>query len=281
MKKFSGGILALAMAFFTCSGIYGQQTGLDEILFNKSEKFQSYTEKQYSVSSKFGKYYKKLQAKTVYSYNQNGEPVLVRNYDEEDVCSMSILYEYDENGRLVLQRNFNSNEEAWMKIEFSYDEKGRLSVMDTTEENVLKERIIYEYEGEKTIQSQYDSEGALENRTIFREKNSVLSQMEVYKKSGELDELYLYSYDAGQNLVQVDTFDKDQQVKNTDLFLYDDNGKVREIQSFDGNGAIYERKKLKFDEKGNVTDLYVYSVADKFGGITNELKEIFTFTYKY
>ena len=91
MKKVSGGIFALAMAFFACSGIYGQQTGLDEILFNKSEKFQSYTEKQYSVSSKFGKYYKKLQSKSVSSSSNKD----IKSSSSKATSSSSRNSEYD------------------------------------------------------------------------------------------------------------------------------------------------------------------------------------------
>ena len=68
--------------------------------------------------------------------------------------------------------------------------------------------------------------------------------------------------------------------KNGPCRQYDENGTLAEVTTYI-NDKVVNRTLIKYEEKGNVSRISEYNIADKFGTTVNELIGIAEFSYVY
>lgn len=269
-------------AFVCLSAIFVLTTGL---CFGQ-QNYSQMTETHYSVRSKFGVYYRTPVSKIIHNYNEAGLETELCIFNEKDEQIQTIGYEYDMGGTLVAETNRSVIALLNQRTEYEYDEYGQQTSASTWDikgqEKILNEKIIIKRSGNKVIKTGYDTEGALIWRTVDRysESNELL-QEEQYESDGIKGILIFNTWAADGSLLQRDVYDETQRPVESTLFIYNDENQLEEIQVFDGDGRICNRYVYKYDAKGNVSSIYTYDVADKFGQVYNELSSIQTFTYKY
>lgn len=269
-------------AFVCLSAIFVLTAGL---CFGQ-QNYSQMTETHYSVRSKFGVYYRTPVSKIIHNYNEAGLETELCIFNENDEQIQTMTYEYDMGGTLVAETNINTLININQRTEYEYDEYGQQTGATTWdikgEEKILKEKIIIKRSGNKVIKTGYDKEGALTWRTVDRySQTDEVLQQEQYEADGIKCMLILNTWASDGNLLQRDIFDENQTPLESTLFIYNEENQLEDIQIFDGDGRICNRYVYKYDAKGNVSSIYMYDVADKFGQVYNELSSIQTFTYKY
>ena len=61
-----------------------------------------------------------MEYKIVYNYDDSGEKVNSKSYDENDDLVFSYEYKYDSNGNLVNEKKFNGGDEQVGVIQYVY-----------------------------------------------------------------------------------------------------------------------------------------------------------------
>jgi hypothetical protein len=177
---------------------------------------------------------------TEYSYNNEGEPVERKNFDEEG--------------------NFVSRDV------FSYDSKGSLSeqvTYDTREK--ITSKITYATGEDKSIeQCEYDGNGKLLNKTIVRynEAGKEVASTQTTPE-GKLISGIITIYDEKGNVSERQYKDF---YSKTIRYQYDDQNRCIMQELFDGYGTLLKKNMYAFDEQGNLTIEQTYEMDTSRGG---------------
>lgn len=278
MKK----LLTFASIVFLCFSAFAYDSDPINVIGNPT----TYTKTQYSVSSKFGEYFRSPTVKHVHVFNSSGQETESTSYTAKDVLVDKIVYSYDISHNLDTTTFYDSSNNVLCKTKSEYNPQGQLiSESEYDAQGNLAGKTIYKYENKKVTESYYDGEGTLFTREIssLNDKGKVI-ELCIYYGDGSLDKRHVYSYDSNGNLSSDETYGLNKEYKGKEVYKYQDvNGKqvVSEIIVYNSNNKIIERSKYKIDSHGNPTTISVYEVAEKFGATANELTSITTFTYKY
>lgn len=245
----------------------------------------SLTQTDYTVSTKFGDYFRTPSEKTVYIYNSQGLLTEKGLYTAKDVLIEKTSYSYNISMYLTQEVTSDANGTPTEKTTYEYTTDGQLSSISTYNgSGELTCKVIYKYTAAPNAQvteSVYNGEGALTSRCIIKLNGQGIPEEEAfYFADGTLDERRKYTYQDDGLCSKAEVYDAEGKIKATEEYKY--TGKaLTEIQLLNENGVLFERTLIKTDSKGNPTSVNVYSVAEKFGSIVNELQSISAFSYKY
>lgn len=177
---------------------------------------------------------------TEYVYNDRGEPVERRNFDEEG--------------------NFIS------KDVFRYDEKGGLTEQITSDESeVVSSRITFANKDDKTIeQCEYGGDGKLVSRTIavFNEAGKEISSVQTTPEGKLISSVHTL-YDENGNVLERQYKDF---YSKTVKYQYDANNRCIVQELFDGNGILLRKNMYEYDEDGNLEREQTYEMDTSRGG---------------
>ena len=105
---------------------------------------KDYTKTDYTITEKFGDYYRSPKAKYVHVFDAAGKHIEATELTSKDALVDRLVYSYDTNGRLT-----NT---------ISYDSEGKLSWKQTT---------VYDAAGNKTEESTFNASDMLVNKSII------------------------------------------------------------------------------------------------------------------
>ena len=274
MKK----IILTAAALLITAGAFA----LDSENLKVQGDFSSYTKTEYSVTSKFGDYFRTPAAKYVHVYNSTGLKTEVSTYNAKEILVDKVSYSYDISRNLVAEVFTDANANVTSKVEYTYQADGKLK--DTTTYDaagVLTGKIIMKYTDSETVESFYDGEGALLGKVIsMADEKGNVGVIYNYGADGALISKEVRSYLENGKLFQVECFDSNTNPTGKTLYVYDETSTLREIQNYNGAGTIQERIIYKMDENGNPSKITSYSVGMKFGAVANELQSIVEYVFK-
>lgn len=227
---------------------------------------KSYTKVDYTITSKFGIYYRTPETKYVHTYNENGQETESIQMTGTDVPVDKVTFQYEDsetdstNKKLISKTFLNKDGNVIGKNIFIYDDKGNktaeeyyvpknsedekleadVEAIETEEKEtetdepenneVLSGKIVYKNQDKKDEISEYDKEGSLIKRTILTYSSDTeeprIVEERVYNGDGSLKYKKGYSYNSSNLLIAIVTFDKNNIILENDVYRYEEDAKV-------------------------------------------------------
>ena len=245
---------------------------------------KSYTKTNYTISSKFGTFYRTPETKYVHSYNIAGLESERTELTGTDTLTDRLSFQYDMTNTLLSTTLFNADGVQVEQTTYTYDASGKVSTIEvTSKDGALLSKTAFKADSVKEDKSEYDGEGALVKKTLtFFADDGKITDIYIYNGDGSLSEKQSYSYDVSRNITDVSYFDEKENLTKKDSYRYKPGEtKASEIQVFDNAGTLLQRKILSYDEKGNTTKISTYTVSVKFGETVTELSDIVEYSFLY
>lgn len=247
-----------------------------------SGNVKNFTQTNFTITSKFGNYFRSPDTKIVRTLNASGKEVELVELSSKDVVLEKIVSSYDSLGNLTEQNSYNSKQELLWKSITTYSGKQKIDCSDYDKDGILKQKIIYTYEnGNLVDETGYDTEGALIWKIVTKyddaNKISVVSE---YCADGSLDKETTYSYAKNGKLDSLTIYDTLTKEKNQMVFKYANDGTISQITTYNKDKEIINRLMIKYDSIGNVAKISEYEIAQKFGTTVNELVSVIEYTYQ-
>lgn len=274
MKK----ILALTLSAI----IAGSCFALDTEAFVPAGNISSYTKTEFQVTSKFGDYFRAINAKHVHIFDGSGLKTETITYNAKDELVDKISYSYDTSRNLKAITWTDSTGNVGWTSSLEYQADGKIkSESEFTAGGKLTSKIMYKYNGLEVTESFYDGDGKLLSRSIKTvDANDNLLVCMDYFGDGSFDSKSVYTYLENGKLNTVEVFDDANVLISKTVYKYSSEGLLSEIHGYNGHNILVSRTIYKNDAKGNPTKISVYEISEKFGTIVNELQTISEYAYK-
>ncbi len=198
----------------------------------------------------------------VTEYNDNGEPISIREIDKDGnvIFLYNVEYDksnvkqsekkYDKNNRLVTYSNFTYGRNKLVKQEDIFSETGE-----------LQSSLVFEYDkAGNLILRKHVSANNVEgiSNTFAYDANGLLIEEKIISKDGKQMSSKQYIYENGL-LKEDKRLDKDGAVRSVIFYSYDDNGNKIQMTTSPNNGAsVTINISYEFDEKGNWTKQIIF-----------------------
>ncbi|MCI1209097.1 MAG: hypothetical protein LKF96_06610 [Treponema sp.] len=244
---------------------------------------KSYTKTDYTITQKFGDFFRTPGALYKHTFDTSGREIASEEFNPQNEPVDKVTYEYDEKGNLAAQTAYDADATVEWKIISTRDANGNKT--DDSEYNkngTLKGKSIYKYLDDGSVdESYYNGDGALiwKNISSF-DKAGRKTEENRYAADGSLDEKLEYTYDDTGRVSEILHSGVDAAQTEREVYLYDKAGLLTELALYNENNEKTQRKFYKYDDKGNVIKTTTYAVSKKFGSIVNELTGMSEYTYE-
>lgn len=274
MKK----LLSFAFVASMCLSLFATDI-FNYIPLNGNVK--SYTRTDYTITSKFGNYYRTPSVKFLKTFDSFGKEIESTELSPKDSVINKISSTYDLSGNLTEQNCFNSENELIWKNIITYKNNLKVDSSEYDSNGTLKAKIIFTYENDKLIdETGYNGDGALIWKTIFTyNENGLLSTESQYIADGSLDTKLVYSYTENNKIDSIISYDSYEKDSNQKIFRYSADGLLNEITTYTSQKEVSNRLVLKYDSSNNVVRISDYKISQKFGTTVNELISQSEFSY--
>lgn len=242
-----------------------------------------YTKTEYSITEKFGDYYRSPKAKFTHIFDGSGKETEASELTNRDSLVDRIMYTY-ESGRVKNMSCTDADGKLSWKMLYEYDAKGRkIEEASYNAAEVLMNKTIWKYPSDKQIEeSFYNADGALLSRTITKlDEQKRNSEVATYRGDGSLDEKKVYTYNDAGKLAEVAYSDATGSQLKRVVYRFDASYTVTEKQTYNSRNKLSVRVIFKYDSVGNIVKETTYNVAEKFGTTVNELAGISEYSLKY
>lgn len=282
LKIVLGGIMkkiGLLLSFAALSAsLYAFDTSATLTVKNGTRE---YTKTTYTITEKFGDYYRSPAAKYVHVFDANGRETESTELTNKDALVDKVTYEYDANGRLTTTTCTDADGKISWKIVTTYDANGnKVDESQYNTGNILANKSIWKHAGSQSEESYYNADGALLSKTIIKydDKNRE-AEIVQYSADGNLEEKRVFAYNDADKLSEVTYFNAaDAQVKKI-VYRFDANYAITEEQTYNAANKVVLRVIYKYDENDNIARTTTYNIAEKFGTTVNELIDIKDYAY--
>lgn len=177
---------------------------------------------------------------TEYVYNEKGEPVERKNFDEEGSFISKDVFSYDEKGGLSSQVSYDANGKINSSLTFSSVDDKTIEQCEFDENNKLVSKTVAKYneDGKEVSSIQTTPDGKLISgiTSLFDEKGNILERQ--YK-------------DFYSKMVR---------------YHYDENSRCIMQELFDGNGVLLRKNLYEYDADGNLSVEQTYEMDTTRGG---------------
>ncbi len=248
-----------------------------------SGSVKSYTKTDYSISQKFGNYFRTPNEKYKHVFNTTGQETESTEYTALDEFVDKVSYEYDSNNNLISQTAYDKNSKLEWKIVSTWNADGfKTEESEYDNNNTLKGKSIYSKEGNAIDETYYNGDGSLVWKIVtkYGSLNKKTEELR-YSENGTLNEKLTYTYSEKGLLKEISYTDKDANQIQKEEYYYDDNDLLTEISTFNQYNEKSKRQFYKYDAKNNLIKTTTYNVTQKFGSVVNELTGMSEYTYEY
>ena len=244
---------------------------------------KSYTQTDFSISTKFGAYYRTPTIKITHNFDSFGREIESLELSARDTILNKITTEYDSTGMLLGQSCTNQEGELLWKNAITYKDGLKTESSEYDAEDNLKAKIMYTYDGKNLVdETGYNGEGALVWKIIYKYNAAGrLDTESSYNSDGSLDNRLIYKYTEDGKIDSITTIDSVTSETTQKVFRYGTNNLLNEITVYDNNKQISSRITLKYDGNGNVIKVSDYKIMNKFDTTVNELVSMSEFSYSY
>ena len=241
-----------------------------------------YTKTEYQITEKFGDYYRSPKAKYVHVFDANGRETESSELTSKDALVDHITYTYDEAGNLATTVCTDSDGKISWKITAVYDANGaKTEESEFNASDSLVNKTIWKIATKQSDESYYNADGALLSKIITKyDDQDRIAEVAQYQAAGKLEEKAVYTYnDAGKLSEIAYSNGAGVQTKKV-VFRFDASYQITEEQTYNTENKLIVRIIYKYDESGNIIKTTTYNVAEKFGTTVNELAGIAEYSYK-
>lgn len=245
--------------------------------------FKNYTQIDYSITTKFGNYFRTPSSKVIHTLNTSGKEVETSELTPKDVILDRTVSKYDVYGNLIEQATYDSDSVLLWNTVITYKGNQRVDCSEYGKEGTLKAKTIYSYDSETGLMSDetgYDGDGALIWKTVYKYAEKKLDTVYEYYSDGSLSREEKYTYTSDGKIESITTYDVFTESSEILVFRYSSSNLLTEITTYGSDKQITKRQLIKYDSTGNVAKVSDYDVAEKFGTTVNELVLITEYIYQ-
>ena len=245
---------------------------------------KSYTQTTFTITTKFGEYYRTPATKYKHTFNEDGLEIESAEYTAAGLMTDKIVYEYADDGQIASQSCFDADGNILWKVSAVFDKNGK-----KTEENewdpkgALLGKTIYKYDGPDTIdETYYNASGDLiwKNTSKFNSEKKLIETC-AYFSNGSLDVKKIYVYNPSGALSEIDSYNELNQMTAREVNVYNADGLLAERALYGADGKRRTRIFYKYDENKNVIKQTTYNISQKFGSTVNEMVGQSDFDYEF
>lgn len=244
---------------------------------------KSYTKTLYTVTEKFGEYFRSPIAKYQHLYDSaSGQELEVMELNARDAMVDKITYDYDSANNVVASAYYDADGNLSVKTAIAYTAEGKSEKSEFDKEDNLIGKTIYKYKDNTVEESYYDGEGVLlwRNISVKDSKGNIVSTSK-YFSSGALNERYVPAYNEKNELIGYERYNALGGLIEKVVYRMNADGLRSEEIIYNSENVVTVRKLWRYDEKQNPSRITTYNVSDKFGATVNELVSIIEFSYLY
>ncbi|MBR5096999.1 MAG: hypothetical protein IK094_07850 [Treponema sp.] len=277
MKKLSLSVLLIAFGFFAFA--------FDDSPFMKPNgEPKSYLQTDFTITTKFGDYFRTPAVKYKHTFNADGLEIESAEYSVTGQLASKMLYEYTADKQLASQSCCDADGNLFWKVSAVFDKNGK-----KTEENeydakgALLGKTIYKYEGSDSIdETYYNSRGDLiwKNTYKYNSEQKLVENCS-YFANGNLDVKKIYVYSPDGKLTEINSYNHLNEQIAREVNIYNADGLLSEYAVYGSDGKRRSRVFYKYDAKKNVIKQTTYNIAQKFGNTVNEMVGQSDFEYEY
>lgn len=272
-------ITACAVAAFAV-GLYAIDS---EATLPVTGSAKEYTKTAYTITEKFGDYYRAPSAKYVHIFDASGRETETVELTAKDSFVERVLFTYNDSGKLVNANCVDADGRTNWKIVTTYDSNGnKLDESEYNANDVLTSKTIWKFTNRQSEEAFYNADGGLLGKTIskYDDQNRPIEVCQ-YNANGQLELKRTYVYNDANKLAEVNYFGGDGVQERKLVYRFDANYAITEAQTYNAAGKLTVRVIYKYDSSGNVAKTTTYNVAEKFGTTVNELVDINEYAFKY
>lgn len=243
---------------------------------------KDYTKTDYTITEKFGDYYRSPKAKYVHVFDAAGKHIEATELTSKDALVDRLVYSYDTNGRLTNTISYDSEGKLSWKQTTVYDAAGNKTEESTfNASDMLVNKSIWKIiAGKQSEEAYYNADGVLLGKTITKlDDQGRETEVCVYNADGSLDVKRSYTYNDAGKLSEIAYQKGDGTVAKKVVFRFDEKYSITEEQTYNEANKLCQRVIYKYDNNGNIIRTTTYAVAEKFGTTVNELIGINEYTY--
>ena len=265
--------------------------GLNTFAFDNSAfikpngNVKNYVKTDYTITSKFGEYFRTPSAKFIHTFNENNLEIENSEITLDGKQIDKISYEYDTQGNLITQTCADAEGRILWKVSYIFKNNLLTEECEYNDKNILIGKSIYKYDGKNICEeSFYNGSGALTWKNTYKyDENGKCSEKYSYFSNGQLESIKKFKYNSVNKIQEVITYFDENESNSIQkqVYHYDDKNCLIEISTYNSTNQVYLRQLYKNDSNGNVIKITTYNVAKKFGTTVNELIGMSDFTYEY
>lgn len=241
---------------------------------------KSVTKTVYSISSKFGEYYRTPSVKFLTNFDASGRQLESLELTPRDAVVNKVQNTYDAYGNLLEKSAYDPEGVLLWKSVSTYDGTKNKETTEYSKDGSMRNKIIYSYDDNSVDETFYDSEGTIVRKIVYYYGvNGLLEKEMEYFGDGTLDTVVAYEYGETGKISKIITTTQGSTTL-MDVFYYTKDG-LSEVATYDSSNVLITRKIVKCDASGNIIKVTTYSVGNKFGKTMNEMTEMVEFSYQY
>lgn len=216
--------------------------------------------------------------KRVLKRDEGGKLLIETKYYGDD-SGEHTEYVYDEKGEPIERRNYDEEGGFLSKDVFKYDGKGGLSEQVSYDgDDKIISRTTFTSPDEKTVeQCEYEGNEKLISRTIakFNEAGKETSSVQTTPE-GKLIASVVSLFDEHGNVLERQYKDF---YSKTVRYQYDDQNRCTMQELFDGNGMLLRKNVYEYDEQGNISREQTYEMDTSRGGRDKHFETRYEYDY--
>ena len=189
--------------------------------------------------------------------DENGNTILVKNYDADGNLKSKELSEYDSAGNKVSLTKYTADDQVTHIAE--YDLQGRvIESIDYDEEGKLSYRVTSEYgeDGKRSSQNEYNADNQLRRQTAYEwVGDNITKEVETqyYGENGSISGYRVLENDDNGNHVSDTKYDSDWNVTTyTTDYQYDADGNLLQCTEYNGDGSVSEKMVYYQQNEGDI-----------------------------
>ena len=202
-----------------------------------------------------------VDAYTVFLYEENTDTLLSEStYLPEASLRKRVTHTYADAGNTVYVEQYAEDGSVESKLEKTYDVESRLVSeveLDALDNVLMSSTYEYDDSGRRTGWQLYDADGAVLSISKYYYAGGVLSRIDNFDHSEELQEYIEYDYDDGGMLLSEKLFDVDGTELESKAFIFTSSDRLSETVAT--SPGFYRRTKYSYDENGNIIDESIYN----------------------
>ena len=245
---------------------------------------KSYTQTDFTITTKFGDYFRTPAVKFKHIINEDGLEIESAEYSVTGQLVDKIVYEYTADKQIASQSCFDASGNLSWKVSATFDKNGKkIEENEYDAKGLLLGKTIYKYDSPNTVdETYYNSQGNLiwKNTYLYNAEKKLM-ETSAYFSTGALDVKKVFVYNSDGTISEINSYNSLNEQVERETNTYNSDGLLTERAVFGDDGKRRSRVFYKYDANKNVIKKTTYNISQKFGSTVNEMAGQSDFEYEY